>query len=199
MTFDNVRLSASAIADLYRQSLVVVDGIQPILQKAKGEPVQATAPPPPSIPAKEPVAEIPVQPAKPVIHHTGGFKKEISIVINETSSNEIAPADLDMLKKLMTACKITMDDFAIINVAINQPAAKQLWDLMPAKVVLLFGVEYQDAGIPFMRPHFQVQNWSNALFMSAPPLADFQGANTPQLTALKRELWEGLQKVFLGK
>lgn len=196
MSFDNVRLPASAIADLYRQSLVVLDDVQHLPQKAK----QASVPPP-TPPVKEELAEASVAPAPapPTIHYSGGFQKQISVIINDAANKEIAPADFEMLKKLMTACKLTTDDFAIINVAVNQPAAQQLWQLMPAKAVLLFGVEYNDVGIPFMRPHFQVQNWSNALFMSAPPLAAFHGADTPQLKALKRELWEGLQKVFLGK
>lgn len=187
-----MRLSPSAIADLYRTSLVVLDDGQPTAPVA-----------PPAAEKREPPApEVPLAPVpapKPAIHYTGGFQKKISIVIDEPANAAIAPADLEMLQKLMTACKLTTEDFAIINVAVNQPAAQQLWQLMPARVVLLFGVEYNHVGIPFIRPPFQIQQWDSAQFMSAPPLSAFQGADTPELKALKRELWNGLQKIFLGK
>ncbi len=198
MTFNNMRLSASTIADLYGKSLVIVDDIKPA--PPRKEPALVT---PPAIEKKElPIQETHPQPvpiSKPAIHYTGSFEKRISVVIDNPNSDTLPTADFEMLQKLMTACKLAPNDFAIINVAINQPAAIQLWQLMPASVVLLFGVEYNHVGIPFIRPHFQVQHWDSAHFMSAPPLSDFQGADTPELKALKRELWNGLQKIFLGK
>ena len=196
MSFDTIRLSPSAIADLYRQSLVVLDDVQEIPPKTKPLPT-APAAIKTAVSAQPENATLPVP--KPVIRYTGSFQKKISIVINNPIQAEMPAAEMEMLQKLMTACKLVPDDFAIINTAFNQPAAQELWQLMPASVMLLFSVDYGQVGIPFTRAYFQVEQWNNAWLMSAPPLSAFLGPDTLELKALKRELWNGLQKIFLGK
>jgi hypothetical protein len=202
MSFKDVKLPASAIADLYRHSLVVLDEVPPVpFPKTK----EAVADTPaeqdsPTAVMVEPTSAAPEEtaPLLPTIRYMGSFKQQVSIVLADAAQEHIAPADWELLQKLIAAVKLSLDDIAIINVA-NQPAASQLWQLMPARAVLMFGVRSNDIGIPFYRPDFQVQHWNNAYFMGAPPLAAFQGLDSPELKARKRELWDGLQKVFLGK
>jgi hypothetical protein len=212
MTFDSIRLPASAIADLYRQSLVVVDEGHSTPSKIKSSPDQPAQPAAASgsAPLQQPamasqqLAVATPLPAAPsplplVIRYTGGFGKKISVVVNHAATAELPAAEQELLHKLMAACKLVATDFAIINLAVNQPAARQLWHLMPARAMLLFGVDYHEVGVPFTQAFFQVKEWSDAWFLSAPSLSQFAGADTPEQKALKRELWNGLQKIFLGK
>jgi hypothetical protein len=206
MSFDNIRLPALAIADLYKQSLVVLDDVQTKAKKLTKKIVDASAN---DLQTVQNVSSVEVnqnegavtEPAvvKPAIRYLGGFKQKVSVVISDKAHEHINNADLEFLKKMMAACKLTIDDMAIINVENNQPAAKQLWQLMPAKAVLMFDVATDSIGIPFYQPDFKVQNWDSAKFMNAPSLATFRGPDTHELKTLKRELWEGLQKIFLGK
>lgn len=210
MSFDKVQLPSSVIADLYKQSLVVLDDAQATAVKqvtnnsalpAGGLQVKSDEMIPEHI-SKDHAAVVELSEtgvAKPLISYLGGFKQQVSIVIAEPNYEHILPEDLKFLEKMMAACKLTVDDMAIINVATNQPAAQQLWQLMPAKVVLMFDVPTSAIGIPFYQPDFKVQHWDNARFLNAPPLAAFRGNDTPELKALKRQLWEALQKIFLEK
>lgn len=210
MSFDNVQLPALVVADLYKQSLVVLDDVQlkppkplikivdtavEVLRKLPGTPqkiIEEIKNEPDAITAEPEIT-------KPVISYLGGFKQQVSVVVSEEGQEHISSDNLEFLKKMMAACKLTVDDMAIINVVPNQPAARQLWQLMPAKVVLMFDVSTDSIGIPFYQPYFKVQHWDNAKFMNAPSLSAFRGPDTPELKTLKRELWEGLQKIFLAK
>ncbi len=210
MSFENVQLSSSVIADLYRQSLVVLDDVQPNPKKTAKK-RNAAEPGGLAVVADKmvldepekillPIPVIPVpEEVKPFIKYMGEFNQGVSIVIAEPGHEHILPEDLEFLEKMMAACKLTVADMAIINVVTNQPAAKQLWQLMPAKVVLMFDVTTSAIGIPFYQPDFKVQHWDNAQFLNAPSLAAFRGRDTPELKGLKRKLWEALQKIFLEK
>ena len=210
MSFDTVHLPSSVIADLYRQSLVVLDDVQgSAVKPAKKMMVAHTVEPTVtnnSIQVSEtekvviPVPDVPA-PAKltPTIRYMGEFKQRISIVIAEPKHEDILPEDLEFLNKMMAACKLTIADMAIINIAANQPNAQQLWQLMPAKAVLMFDVPASAIGIPFYQPDFKVQQWDSAQFLNAPALATFRGKDSPELKLRKRQLWECLQKIFLEK
>ena len=221
MQFENVLLPFSVIAELYKHTLVVLDDdhlaspnsaktFEPVLEK------EAFPTPPPIIVmekdhAPKPLvpthADVPAHevntsqlhvPTTQPIKFLGGFQKEISIVVAEHFHPHIAEEDLEFISKLLTACKLSMNDVAIINV-VNNPQSNQLWNLMPSKVMLMFDVDPGTLGLAFRRPHFDVQLWSEAQFMQAPALEKFRIGNDADLKILKSKLWVSLQKIFLGK
>jgi hypothetical protein len=221
MYFENVQLPATAIAELYKQSLVVLEDVHPIAQNhpviealAMPEPhilpvIKEAGVPKPMGKAFETGEKIAVEamlpqatqaeattPAMP-FKFLGGYGKEIAIVVSEHFHPHIADEDLDFLSKLLAACKLSINDVAIINIVSN-PQSAQLWQLMPAKVMLMFDVDPGTLGLPFRRPHFEVQDWSGATFMTAPELEKFRVGNDQEIKMLKTKLWLCLQKIFLA-
>jgi len=221
MHFENVQLPSSVIADLYKHSLVVLEDDEipnhrqqenilatpitkeiaptppPITVTEKAHAPQPMAPSQPEVPAHPPVSNVHIPTSQP-IKYLGGFQKQISIVVTEHFHPHIAEEDLEFISKLLTACKLSMNDVAIINV-VNNPQANQLWNLMPAKVMLMFDVDPGSIGLAFRRPNFDVQLWAEAQFMVAPALEKFRIGNDADLKELKTKLWMSLQKIFLGK
>ena len=208
MEFKNVRLPASVIADLYKQSLVIIDDQQPITTawaaaiETAAKPT-AVAEPPAVFPSAPPIAKPAVIPEPQSTDETpfkylGGFQKQVSIVVSEHFNPHISQEDLDFLSKLLMACKLSLNDVAIINIASN-PQATQLWKRMPAKAMLLFDVDPGEIGLSFRRPHFEVQEWAESKFMCGPSLESFRLGDDASLKILKGKLWVSLQKIFLGK
>jgi len=221
MQFENVLLPSSVIAELYKHTLVVLDKDQlpnpdrlqtittpiakvetptppPIMVTEKDHAPKPMVPSPADVPVHEAGANQVHVPTTQPIKFLGGFQKEISIVVAEHFHPHIAEEDLEFISKLLTACKLSMLDVAIINV-VNNPQANQLWSLMPSKVMLMFDVDAGSLGLAFRRPNFDVQLWSDAQFMQAPGLEKFRIGNDADLKILKGKLWVSLQKIFLGK
>ncbi|MEO7311923.1 MAG: hypothetical protein ABIX01_16075 [Chitinophagaceae bacterium] len=222
MHFENVQLPATVIAELYKQTLVVLEDIQPAHKNATVT-NKATITGPPVFPklkeAVPPVTAVidtapaaPIAPVSPLpqaekkesitvtapFKFLGGYDKQVAIVVSEHFHPHIADEDLDFLTKLLKACNLSMNDVAIINV-VNNPQSSQLWQLMPSKVMLMFDVDPGTLGLPFRRPHFEVQGWSGSTFMTAPELEKFRLGSDQEIKMLKTKLWLCLQKIFFGK
>ncbi len=186
MYFENVQLPSPVIAELYKQSLVVLQDFKPISPNSISDAETAVAP--------VAIAAASVMPFK----YLGGYEKQITILLAEHFNPYIGEDDLEFLSKMLAACKLSLSDVAIINVVTN-PQSNQLWQLMPPKVMLMFDVDPGTVGLPFRRPHFEVQAWSGAVFMNAPELSTFRLGNDADVKMLKTKLWLCLQKIFLGK
>ena len=209
MHFEKVHLVPSVIAELYKHSLVVLEDMPATRSAMPGTihaiPLHIEAV---HIPTRENIKE--AVPASRVLPETGkninlpaftylgGFDKKVAIVLAEHFHPHIADEDLEFLSKLLVACKLSLNDVAIINV-VNNPNMSRLWELMPSKALLLFDVDHAHVGLSFRRPHFEIQEWSGSSFMSAPALEKFRTGPDAAVQALKRQLWTGLQKIFLGK
>ncbi|MES2776445.1 MAG: hypothetical protein V4722_19870 [Bacteroidota bacterium] len=221
MHFEKVQLPSTVVAELYKQSLVVLEDVQPVGKNVVDRGLPPTAEILPIEPQKIETAPVPAKkedvitaPATmgPVtenddpgkketgiapIKYLGGFGKQVAIVVTEHFHPHIADEDLAFLSKMLAACKLSMNDVAIINVVSN-PQSAQLWQLMPAKVMLMFDVDPGSLGLPFRRPHFEVQEWSGSSFLVAPELSTFRIGAEPDVKMLKTKLWLCLQKIFLG-
>jgi len=210
MHFENVQLPSTVIADLYRHSLVVLEDVQPEnkISKVEEAGVMIAAATPkaatPNIPAIAAVtadavpAGVKSQSTAQGLKYLGGFQKQIAIVLTEHFHPHIAEEDLDFLSKLLTACKLSMNDVAIINV-VNNSVAPETWQALPVKVMLMFDVDPAAIGLPFVRPNFEIQEWAGAAYMSGPELNQFRNGNEQEIKLLKSKLWVSLQKIFLGK
>lgn len=124
----------------------------------------------------------------------GGNLKRIVFLINNVENSFLSEPEMEMLTNLLTACKLTMEDVAMINFhqypILNYE--KLLTDFEPKKI-LVFGVTAAQLELPFHVPHFQLQKFQQQIYFLSPSFEIF-------LTDidLKKELWKGLQKLFLS-
>ena len=125
------------------------------------------------------------------IRSMGSNNAQIIFLVNDRQHSYASDEAMDMLLKLLAACKLSMEDIALINCFGQEVNYDSLTNQFRPKKTLLFGVDPAAINLPFMIPFFQVQRHNDQSYLFAPALEDFLSD-----TALKKKLWTSLQKIF---
>lgn len=174
-------MPASVIAALYKDSLVITE------QGLKEKPVPQFT---------DKIVNMVTETPPPVPKwFLGDNLKKIVILVNDTSAVHINDEYLGTLSKLLTACKLTLADVAIVNLAQQPKVFRDIRDELHAAYVLMFNVSTQDIQLPFTIPHYQVQQYSGCVFMTA-PIITLSGQTTDAVRTEKRSLWEKMKVLF---
>ena len=162
MSLDNIQLSPFLVRQLYKRSLFEIDSVKkdPVILKA------------------------------PAISYLGKNDKHILVIVNEPDAAFLPDTDLNLLVGILTACKLSLADIALINFNKNIGITySQLMREFSPGTVFLFGVEPIELQFPLHFPHFQLQQYNDQTYISAPSLK-LLTENKEQ----KKELWACLQK-----
>lgn len=164
MSLDNIQLTPLLIEKLYSKSLVDLNGAQP----------------------------------KPTYSDSPGFtwlgtnEKNILIVVNEPDAAFLQDADLALLVGILTACKLSIADVAILNFDKHPDASyDSLNKAFRPVTILLFGVAPAELDFPLHFPHFQLQPYNGQHYLCSPALRLLAAD-----VSLKKQLWLSLQKHF---
>jgi hypothetical protein len=122
----------------------------------------------------------------------GANEKNILIVVNYNNIVFIPDEELEFLTSILKACKLSLNDVAIVNTN-NNPVDgyKEYTKQFTSKIVLLFGVDPLSFGLPINFPEFQVQSLTNTVFLYSPSLSECMANKL-----LKSKLWVSLQRIF---
>ncbi len=132
-------------------------------------------------------------PQKQEITSLGENQSQILFLVNNSEHKFLADDEMKMLSGLLTACKISMADIALVNYHHHQKINyKHLTDHFQSKKLLIFGVNAQELDLPFTIPFFQVQQFQEQTYLLGPALSELIN-NVP----LKTQLWGSLKKIFL--
>src|SRR6478672_4165611 len=165
MSLNDIRFPASAIAGLYRTSLVEETEDFTV---TKVENVHA---------ASE--------------TFMGENKKNILIIVDYPDVKFLPDDVLVFLINMLTACKLSLADVAILNLQnADEKNYKEVLSKLKSRIVFLFGVEPASFGLPVSFPHFQIQPFASATFLFTPPLEE---CNHDAL--LKSKLWVCLRRI----
>ena len=136
----------------------------------------------------EPVAN----PTEPAVKFLGKNGKNILILVSKEDVPFIEESELSFLSSVLIACKLSLADVAIVNLK-NTPGAdyRLFQDQLQSNTILLFDVDTQTVDLPFNFPHFQVQQFEQATYLSAPSLNTIEKEK-----ALKTQLWNCLKNIF---
>ena len=163
MSLDNIQLPAFVIQDLFQKSLVDLSGNEPKKNFKKND-----------------------------IDFFGGNKQNILLLVNNPDATFITDQQLTFLSGILTACKLTLEDIALVNIsALPSLSYKSLADSLNPKIILLFGISPETIQLPFLIPEFQRQFYNNQVYLSVPPLNQLESNKD-----IKRKLWIVLQQVF---
>jgi hypothetical protein len=122
----------------------------------------------------------------------GGNERRVTVVVNSAEVAFLSPANLDFLTKMLAACALTLQDVAIVNIAVEKKFGYQhIKEVLKARNVLLFGVPTSTLKLPFAVPDYQVQSYDDCLYLTAPSL-DILEDDTVQ----KKLLWASFKKFF---
>lgn len=166
MSLDNIQLSTIIVQDLYKKTLVQLDD------------VQSSSP-------KKDLGNIPF---------LGKNERNILIVVNEENAPYLSDEDLALLMGILTACKLTMADVAIVNAHQNNNIGYGiLMHNFNPTLVLLFGIQPVQLDFPLQFPNYQLQRYNHQTYISSPAIG-LLAANV----AMKKQLWTSLQQYFFN-
>ncbi|MEO8822482.1 MAG: hypothetical protein ABI366_02830 [Ginsengibacter sp.] len=126
------------------------------------------------------------------IESFGENHSHVLFVVNDDSHKFLPDDEMELLTKLVSACKLSLADIVLVNFSSNKYNYQLFNEQFQPKKILIFGVKNAELELPFDIPYFQVQKFQQQSYLTAPPLKEFLN-NTP----LKKELWRTLQKLFL--
>ena len=122
----------------------------------------------------------------------GNNQKKITIVVNSDAAIYLPDDELNFLLGILTACKLSMADIALVNLAKNPDLVYSvLSEHLKAEKVFLFGLNAANIDLPLQFPHYQVQQFNNQVYLSSVSLSEMQ-ANKEE----KMKLWNCLKKIF---
>ena len=122
----------------------------------------------------------------------GNNQKQVAIIVDETDALYLTDEALNFLLGILTACKLSMDDIALLNHNKNTWITyRDISDQLHAKKIILFGISTAALQLPLQFPHYQVQHYNNQLYLSSPALKKIKADRNE-----KTRLWGSLKQFF---
>lgn len=126
------------------------------------------------------------------ISYLGGNRKKSVFLAREKNAKYLEDSQLQFFTQLITACKLQMEDIALINIeGMDSITYKKLNSLLDSQTVVGFGLKTRDLDLPFDIPKYQVQKFENTLYMMSSSIVSL--LDNP---AEKKLLWTALKKMF---
>jgi hypothetical protein len=164
MSLDNIQLPSIVIQQLFKNSLIDLKN-----------------------------SEADTDEKKDGVPFLGSNKKRVCIVVADETAVYLADEQLGFLLGILSACKLNMEDVAIINFAKKSDLSYiLLQQQLQAETLLLFGVTPRQLQLPLDFPYYQIQKFNGQLYLTALALQQLQ-----QDKAEKTKLWNCLKQLFL--
>ena len=164
MSLDNIQLSPLLVEKLYSKALVDLNTVK-LQGTEKGE---------------------------AGFNWLGNNEKNVLIVVNEQEAANLQDSDLNLLVGILSACKLSMADIALLNFHRNNTANfNKLNETFNPSTIILFGILPEALDFPLNFPHFQLQAYNGQHYLCSPALNVLATD-----VALKKQLWLSLQKHF---
>ncbi len=164
MSLDNIQLPPIVLEQLFNKSLIAVEIQQPAPAAA---------------------------PLKPV-NMLGENKRSVLILVNYNETVFLPEDELNFLIGILSACKLTMEDVGIVNLAKSKQLNYQsIQKEISCNILLMFGVLPKVIEMPLDFPYYQLQNYNNHTHLCAPSLTALMNDKTE-----KGKLWTSLKQLF---
>lgn len=130
--------------------------------------------------------------ATPTIPVLGNNRKKITLIVNDPDSIYLPDEELNFLLGILTACKLSMADIALLNYPKNPGITyREIFQQLAADKVILLGVSPAELQLPLEFPYYQLQQFNNQTYLYSPPLRTIR-----EDKAEKTKLWACLKKLF---
>lgn len=129
---------------------------------------------------------------KTKIQHLGLNHKHILFLVNNAEHKYLGDAEMEMLTNLLTACKLSVADIALVNIA-HCPGItyEDFISELKSEKLLIFGITTSDLKLPFNIPDFQIQKFQNQTYLFNPSMEKILND-----VNLKKSLWLCLKTIF---
>ena len=164
MSLDNIQLPPIVLQDLFKHSLIYL--------KDEKRKVEDTA--------------------QISFNTLGNNGRQVLILVENEEAIYLPDDQLNFLLGILSACNLTMNDVAIFNTRKNKPANyKTLSAELNAEKFLLFGVSPAMIELPLDFPYYQVQQFNQQVYLTAPDLHTLQSNKSEKI-----KLWNSLKQIF---
>jgi hypothetical protein len=163
MSLDNIQLPPLVIADLFKNVLIDLKTTEQVLQSQ----------------------------INTSFTYLGNNAKQICILVNDNEAVYLKEDELSFLLGILSACKLSMADIALINLAKNKANYTTIKEEAGAQVILLFGVTPSNIDLPLDFPQYQIQKYNEQQYVHAPLLKQLM-VNKEE----KTKLWNTLKILF---
>jgi hypothetical protein len=176
MSFENIQLTDDQLADLYGKQLVIVEkGDNTVKTETKA--------------AKINIAAEPVAATAPLQGITGKNKKQFVWLVEEHYFPYLNDADFQFLGDVLTACKMNMEDIALVNVANNRNHFDELVQQLQPKFIIASGVQVD--ALPIQPADYRVQEQRGFLLCCTETLEAIRTDKSK-----KSKLWLALKQML---
>ena len=122
----------------------------------------------------------------------GSNQKKIVILVDSAETIYLPDDELNFLLGILTACKLSMADIALINVSKNPGLLyTDITDQLKSEKIFLFGLNADALKLPLQFPQYQIQKFNNQVYLSSASLTDLQKDKEE-----KMKLWGCLKTIF---
>ena len=179
MDLNTIDLPASVVADLYENALTETDPVPAVMSSHKNTAAEQTGPPP-------------GDQKNTAWRSLGNNAKNILALVNNKEFAFLSDQELSFLTGVLAACKLSMEDVALVNLNNNPEASgRQLTDFFKSRIVFLFDIEPASLGLPVNFPQYQLQPFAGTTYLYAPSLGKLEGDKLE-----KSKLWVCLKRLF---
>jgi hypothetical protein len=124
--------------------------------------------------------------------YLGNNTKHILVIVDDENAAYLPDEDLQFLIGILTACKLSMSDTALINFNKNPTINyKMLMKQFKPEKVICLGIDLAALEFPLQFPHYQVQQYNQQSYLAAPSLKKLASDKQEKL-----QLWNCLKKLF---
>ncbi|RXK58760.1 hypothetical protein ESA94_15330 [Lacibacter luteus] len=175
MSFQQIQLTGDQLAELYGKQLVVLEND---IQKD-------------STPLKAPVTEQPVADVQTATTpgFTGKNKKNFIWLVEEHHYPYLDDADFQFLSDVLNACKMNMEDIALVNVVANRSSFEQLVQQLQPRYVIAAAVQID--ALPIQTADYKVLQQQNYQLCYTESLEAIRTDKTK-----KSKLWLALKQML---
>ena len=99
------------------------------------------------------------------------------------------------LQKILTACKCSLDDIAIINTGPEPVIMESIRQQFNPRIIFLWGDQIAIRGMQQKFPDLAISTWENISILPVAQ-ADLMSRDIPESLESKRKLWVSLKKLF---
>jgi hypothetical protein len=179
------KLPNSVLVNLYKESLVLGTAPANVDKKAP------TSPPieekNPTIAAEEPL----IAPIK----FLGEHQKKILVLVQDLDAVHLNERDFDLLTSILNACKLTIADIALINLANKNFSLHQILTQVPSDFVLIFDINPTQLKIKLPTKLYTPILLGSTELLFSNNLSQMQGIDQSSKIE-KTKLWSALKLIF---
>ena len=187
MKTEKTILSNAVLANLYKESIVIIDQfVTEKPKKAIEEKVSTT--PSELVTSKELEWKGPIK-------SLGEHNKKITVIVNDPNSVHLNETDFILLTSILNACRLTIADIALINLGKQPVGLHQILQEYPSTLVLSFAVDATQLKIKLPSTLYKINQLGESHILFSNALSTMQGTGV-EAKQEKAKLWTVLKKIF---